>query len=224
MVHTSTSEVYGTAQYVPIDEKHPLQGQSPYSASKIGADKMAEAFRRSFDLPVVTLRPFNTFGPRQSPRAVIPTIISQCLAGDTVHLGSLGPTRDFLYVSDSVEGYLRAAVCRGRGGRDHQHGHRSRDQHRGPRPADRANDRWRGHRSKPRNGGLVPTQVRSNGCSPTLGLLACAWGGRLRSAWKTDSPARSNGFAKIQNGSSRLPIRSEFQSDDRADDRIDTAR
>ena len=111
IVHTSTSEVYGTAQYVPIDEKHPLQGQSPYSASKIGADKMAEAFRRSFDLPVVTLRPFNTFGPRQSPRAVIPTIISQCLAGATVHLGSLGPTRDFLFVTDSVEGYLRAAVA-----------------------------------------------------------------------------------------------------------------
>ncbi len=111
IVHTSTSEVYGTAQYVPIDEKHPLQGQSPYSASKIGADKMAEAFRRSFGLPVVTLRPFNTFGPRQSPRAVIPTIISQSLAGDTVHLGSLGPTRDFLFVADSVEGYLRAAVA-----------------------------------------------------------------------------------------------------------------
>ena len=96
---------------MPIDEKHPLQGQSPYSASKIGADKMAEAFRRSFGLPVVTLRPFNTFGPRQSPRAVIPTIISQSLAGDTVHLGSLGPTRDFLFVADSVEGYLRAAVA-----------------------------------------------------------------------------------------------------------------
>jgi NAD dependent epimerase/dehydratase len=111
VVHTSTSEVYGTAQYVPIDEKHPLQGQSPYSASKIGADKMAEAFRRSFGTPVVTIRPFNTFGPRQSPRAVIPTIISQCLAGQTVHLGSLEPTRDFLYVADSVEGYLRAAAA-----------------------------------------------------------------------------------------------------------------
>src|ERR1035437_237485 len=109
VVHTSTSEVYGTAQYVPIDEKHPLQGQSPYSASKIGADKMAEAFHRSFGVPVVTLRPFNTFGPRQSARAVIPTIITQCLAGDTVHLGSLEPTRDFIYVSDSVEGYLLAA-------------------------------------------------------------------------------------------------------------------
>ena len=109
VVHTSTSEVYGTAQYVPIDEKHPLQGQSPYSASKIGADKMAEAFHRSFGLPVVTLRPFNTFGPRQSSRAVIPTIISQCLTGNTVRLGSLEPTRDFTYVTDSVEGYLSAA-------------------------------------------------------------------------------------------------------------------
>lgn len=109
VVHTSTSEVYGTAQYVPIDEKHPLQGQSPYSASKIGADKMAQAFHRSFGVPVVTLRPFNTFGPRQSARAVIPTIITQCLAGDTVHLGSLEPTRDFGYVTDSVEGYLLAA-------------------------------------------------------------------------------------------------------------------
>jgi NAD dependent epimerase/dehydratase len=109
IVHTSTSEVYGTAQYVPIDEKHPLQGQSPYSASKIGADKMAEAFHRSYGVPVVTLRPFNTYGPRQSARAVIPTIITQCLAGDTVHLGSLAPTRDFSYVADSVEGYLLAA-------------------------------------------------------------------------------------------------------------------
>jgi NAD dependent epimerase/dehydratase len=109
IVHTSTSEVYGTAQYVPIDEKHPLQGQSPYSASKIGADKMAEAFHRSFGVPVVTVRPFNTFGPRQSARAVIPTIITQCLAGDTIRLGSLEPTRDFNYVADSVEGYLLAA-------------------------------------------------------------------------------------------------------------------
>jgi NAD dependent epimerase/dehydratase len=109
IVHTSTSEVYGTAQYVPIGEKHPLQGQSPYSASKIGADKMAEAFHRSFGVPVVTVRPFNTFGPRQSARAVIPTIISQCLAGDTIRLGSLEPTRDFNYVADSVEGYLLAA-------------------------------------------------------------------------------------------------------------------
>jgi NAD dependent epimerase/dehydratase len=106
VVHTSTSEVYGTAQYVPIDEDHPLQGQSPYSASKIGADKIAEAFHLSYQLPVVTVRPFNTFGPRQSARAVIPTIISQCLQGDDVHLGNLHPTRDLTYVSDTVEGFL----------------------------------------------------------------------------------------------------------------------
>ena len=110
VVHTSTSEVYGTAQYAPIDEKHPLQGQSPYSASKIGADKMAEAFHLSFDLPVVTVRPFNTFGPRQSARAVIPSIITQCFAGDVVHLGSLTPTRDLNYVSNTVDGFLMAAA------------------------------------------------------------------------------------------------------------------
>ena len=110
VVHTSTSEVYGTALYVPIDEKHPLQGQSPYSASKIGADKMAEAFHLSFGLPVVTVRPFNTFGPRQSARAVIPTIITQCLAGKEVHLGSLLPTRDLNFVANTVEGFLRAGT------------------------------------------------------------------------------------------------------------------
>jgi dTDP-glucose 4,6-dehydratase len=109
VVHTSTSEVYGTARYVPINEEHALQGQSPYSASKIGADKLAEAFHLSFDLPVVTIRPFNTFGPRQTARAVIPTIISQCLAGEVVKLGSLTPTRDFNYVSNTVDAFLRCA-------------------------------------------------------------------------------------------------------------------
>jgi NAD dependent epimerase/dehydratase len=109
-VHTSTSEVYGTARYVPIDEEHPLQGQSPYSASKIGADKMAEAFHRSFGLPVVTVRPFNTFGPRQSARAVIPTILTQCLTSETVRLGNLHPTRDLNYVSNTVDGYVLAAT------------------------------------------------------------------------------------------------------------------
>ena len=111
VVHTSTSEVYGTARTVPISESHPLQGQSPYSASKIGADKMAEAFQLSFEVPVVTVRPFNTFGPRQSARAVIPTIISQCLAGSTVKLGSLHPTRDLNFVSNTVEGFLLAATA-----------------------------------------------------------------------------------------------------------------
>lgn len=104
---TSTSEVYGTAQYVPIDEKHPYQGQSPYSATKIGADRIAESFYRSFELPVTIVRPFNTFGPRQSARAVIPTIITQLLSGKTeIKLGSLTPTRDFNYVKDTARGFL----------------------------------------------------------------------------------------------------------------------
>lgn len=104
---TSTSEVYGTAQYVPIDEKHPFQGQSPYSATKIGADRLAESFYRSFGLPVTIVRPFNTYGPRQSARAVIPTIITQLLAGKTeIRLGSLTPTRDFNYVKDTVHGFI----------------------------------------------------------------------------------------------------------------------
>lgn len=109
VIHTSTSEVYGTARHVPIDENHPLQGQSPYSASKIGADKIAESFYRSFNVPVVTIRPFNTYGPRQSARAVIPTIISQALTRDEVKLGSLDPSRDFTFVADTVEGFLRVA-------------------------------------------------------------------------------------------------------------------
>ncbi len=109
LIHTSTSEVYGTARRVPIDESHPLQGQSPYSATKIAADKLAEAYHLSFGLPVVTVRPFNTFGPRQSARAVIPTIVTQYLAGEVVRLGNLIPTRDFNYVTDTVEGFVRAA-------------------------------------------------------------------------------------------------------------------
>ena len=105
---TSTSEVYGTAQYVPMDEKHPFQGQSPYSATKIGADRLAESFYRSFQLPVSIVRPFNTFGPRQSARAVIPTIITQLLAGkEKIHLGYLTPTRDFNYVKDTVNGFIK---------------------------------------------------------------------------------------------------------------------
>ena len=105
---TSTSEVYGTAQYVPIDEKHPFQGQSPYSATKIGADRLAESFYRSFNLPVTIVRPFNTFGPRQSARAVIPTIITQLLAGKTeIKLGSLTPTRDFNFVKDTAMGFVK---------------------------------------------------------------------------------------------------------------------
>jgi len=109
VVHTSTSECYGTAQYAPIDERHPLQGQSPYSASKIGADMIAESYWRSFELPVAIVRPFNTYGPRQSARAVIPTIISQAQAGTALRLGSLTPTRDLNFVSDTVEGFVRAS-------------------------------------------------------------------------------------------------------------------
>ena len=107
---TSTSEVYGTAQYVPIDEKHPFQGQSPYSATKIGADRLAESFYRSFNLPISIVRPFNTYGPRQSARAVIPTIITQLLSGkEEIKLGSLSPTRDFNYVKDTVAGFIAIA-------------------------------------------------------------------------------------------------------------------
>lgn len=107
---TSTSEVYGTAQYVPIDEKHPYQGQSPYSATKIGADRLAESFYRSFEMPISIVRPFNTYGPRQSARAVIPTIISQLLAGQTeIKLGSLTPTRDFNFVKDTANGFIEIA-------------------------------------------------------------------------------------------------------------------
>jgi len=112
LIHTSTSEVYGTAQRVPIDETHPLQGQSPYSASKIGADKLVESFYCTYQLPVVTVRPFNTYGPRQSARAVIPTIITQALANRTIHLGNLDTKRDFTYVADTVNGFIRAAVAK----------------------------------------------------------------------------------------------------------------
>jgi len=118
LVHVSTSEVYGSAQQVPISESHPLVGQSPYSASKIAADKIAESFYRSFDLPVVTARPFNTFGPRQTARAVIPTIVSQLLAGsNSLKLGALYPTRDFNFATDTANGMLALALCTAAEGR-----------------------------------------------------------------------------------------------------------
>jgi len=113
LVHTSSSEVYGTALRVPIDESHPLQGQSPYSASKIGADKLAESFFCAYNLPVVTLRPFNTFGPRQSARAVIPTMMMQALTRSVIRLGNLDATRDFTYVLDTVNGFLKAGQASG---------------------------------------------------------------------------------------------------------------
>jgi nucleoside-diphosphate-sugar epimerase len=113
VVHTSTSEVYGTAMYAPIDEKHPLQGQSPYSASKIGADKIAESYYLSFSTPVVTLRPFNTYGPRQSARAFIPTVISQALELPEIKLGSLDPRRDMTFVRDTALGFIAAGITEG---------------------------------------------------------------------------------------------------------------
>jgi NAD dependent epimerase/dehydratase len=113
MVHTSSSEVYGTARYIPIDEEHPLQAQSPYAASKIGADKLVESYYLSYDLPVATVRPFNTYGPRQSTRAVIPTIITQALTNDEVKLGAISPTRDFSYVADTVSAFIGAAESPG---------------------------------------------------------------------------------------------------------------
>ena len=109
MLHTSTSETYGTAQYVPIDEKHPLVGQSPYSATKIGADKLAESYWLSFEMPTTIVRPFNTYGPRQSQRAIIPTIMTQALAGDELKLGNLDPVRDLTFVTDTAAGFLAAA-------------------------------------------------------------------------------------------------------------------
>lgn len=113
LVHTSTSEVYGTARQVPISESHALQGQSPYSASKIGADKLVESFVAAYSLPAVTVRPFNTFGPRQSARAVIPTIVTQALVKDEIRLGNLSTTRDFTFVTDTVNGFLHAAEAQG---------------------------------------------------------------------------------------------------------------
>lgn len=116
---TSTSEVYGTARYVPIDEKHPFQGQSPYSATKIGADRLAESYYRSFGVPLTIVRPFNTYGPRQSGRAVIPTIISQLLAGqDEIKLGSLTPTRDFVFCKDTARGFVELSRCEAAVGRE----------------------------------------------------------------------------------------------------------
>jgi NAD dependent epimerase/dehydratase len=113
IIHTSTSEVYGTAQYTPIDERHPLQAQSPYAASKTAADKLAESYYLSFDLPIAILRPFNTFGPRQSLRAIIPTIISQAIGNQKIFLGNVKPRRDFLFVKDTIQGFIGIGKCNG---------------------------------------------------------------------------------------------------------------
>jgi dTDP-glucose 4,6-dehydratase len=124
VVQTSTSEVYGTARYVPMDEDHPLVPQSPYAATKIAGDKLAESYHRAYGLPVVVLRPFNTYGPRQSPRAVIPTIILQALEGTAIRLGNLGPRRDFTFVADTVRGFVAAATAGGVEGQTIQLGSR----------------------------------------------------------------------------------------------------
>lgn len=116
IVHTSTSETYGTAIYTPIDEAHPLQAQSPYSASKLAADKLAESYGRSFELPITTIRPFNTFGPRQSLRAIIPTIMAQALAGGEIRIGSVTPVRDFTFVEDTIGAFVAAATAAGAAG------------------------------------------------------------------------------------------------------------
>ncbi len=113
VLHTSTSETYGTAIYTPIDEKHPMQGQSPYSATKIGADKIAESYYRSFGTPVTTIRPFNTYGPRQSARAFLPTVLTQAMTRDVIKVGSLDPVRDMNFVADTADGFVRAATAPG---------------------------------------------------------------------------------------------------------------
>ena len=141
VVHTSTSEVYGTAKFVPITEDHPLQGQSPYSASKIGADQIAMSFFNSFNTPVSIIRPFNTYGPRQSARAVIPTVITQIASGQRkLKLGALHPTRDFNYITDTVRGFIAVARIGPFDRRGHQHRQQFRSVHRRNGPHDR-----RGH-------------------------------------------------------------------------------
>ena len=166
VVLTSTSEVYGTAQYVPIDEKHPLRGQSPYAATKIGADALGESYHRAFGLPVTILRPFNTFGPRQSARAIIPTIISQALTRPVVKLGRIDPRRDLTYVKDTVSGFVAIASCDGALGRAVNIG-RGEDISIGEL-VERigANHGPGDSRSRPRPTAFAQRPARSSGCLP----------------------------------------------------------
>ena len=175
---TSTSEVYGTAQYVPIDEKHPLRGQSPYAATKIGADALGESYHRAFGLPVAILRPFNTFGPRQSARAIIPTIISQALTRPSVRLGSLDPRRDLTYVKDTVAGFVAHRRLRRRDGpgRQHRPGRRPHDRRAGR--ADRRPARPAASPSRPTPTGSGPPRARSAGSWPAPHWPANSWAGR----------------------------------------------
>ena len=179
VVHTSTSEVYGSALRVPIDESHPLQAQSPYAASKIAADKLAESYHLSFGVPVVTLRPFNTYGPRQSARAVIPTVVTQLAGGNLpLRLGLLTPTRDFNHVSDTVAAFVAVGTAPGRAGR------RSRPQCR-QRRRDLDRRRREAHRRDPRRG----AGGRGGGRAAAAG---CVGGDATRC--RCDGPSRTTGW------------------------------
>ena len=180
VVHTSTSEVYGTALTIPICECHPLQGQSPYSASKIAADKLAESYYRSFATPVVTLRPFNTFGPRQSARAFIPTIISQALDRDEIRLGSLTPERDMTFVSDTVAGFMAAALTPNIEGDDHQSGNRGDPHGRLVRKAVAGLDRASISRSSRRSNACGLHSARCSSSCRTMLWRSRRWAGRPR--------------------------------------------
>ena len=197
MVNTSTSEVYGTPEHVPITEAHPLRGQSPYSASKIGADKMCESYALSFGTPVTTLRPFNTFGPRQSARAVIPTVLSQLLAGaDEVRLGDVTPKRDFTFVTDTAEGFVRAAVADLEPGADHPARHR-------PDGLGRRGRRAVPHASPARARGSSPTRPgsdrrapRSRSSCPTRAARRPSSAGAPPSPSRTASRRRPSGCGR----------------------------
>ena len=176
-VHTSTSETYGTAQYTPIDEAHPLRGQSPYAASKIGADKLAESYHLSFGVPVVTIRPFNTYGPRQSARAIIPTIISQGLSGDVIRLGRLTPIRDLTFVSDTVAG-----LHQGGGSAPRPSASYSTSGPGDPSPLGHLAQAIIGllggaKKSSPKRSGCAPTPVRSWNSSATTARRKKCWAG-----------------------------------------------
>ncbi len=210
LVHVSTSEVYGTAQQVPIPESHPLVGQSPYSATKIAADKLAESFHRSFDLPVVIARPFNTYGPRQTARAVIPTIAAQLLAGcEVLKLGSLDPTRDFNYVTDTAAGMLALALCREAEGQVVNIGSGTEwsiKQTVELALRDRSSARAR---SKPTQAASDRARARFNGLSRTTGASRSSPGGAARCRFGPASNAPSNGLSRTSPLQPRSPTRDE---------------
>ncbi len=208
MVLTSTSEVYGTAQFVPITESHPLRGQSPYAASKIGSDALGESYHRSFDLPVSILRPFNTFGPRQSARAIIPTIISQALSRPVVRLGSLDPRRDLTYVKDTARGFLAIAESPERFGRTVNIG-RGDDLTIGELVRRSASGSASRSRSKSTPTGSAPPPARWVACWLELrSLKNCSIGNRS-TAWMKLLTRRSPGYEITSTCSGSIPIRPE---------------